>query len=273
MSKAGYIPYCGTPPIPGATTWNLDPILLVALLAGALAYAVGYRRQSGPDLNRSHAVLFATGWAILTLALISPLCNLSVALFSARVGQHMIIALIAAPLIVAGGADRMLQRAVLGRDTAPRRTELVIATLAFAAAVWFWHMPGPYDATFRSDVVYWTMHITMFAAAFAVWRVILRSEPGPMLLASVATGIQMFGIGAIIALAPTDLFPVHATTTWPWGLTPVQDQSLGGLIMWVPGGIILTIEILIALGRYLHRLDREDSVGARPARVYSSVSK
>ena len=51
MSEAGYIPYCGSPPIPGATTWNLDPILLVALLAGALAYAIGYRRRCGANLE------------------------------------------------------------------------------------------------------------------------------------------------------------------------------------------------------------------------------
>jgi putative membrane protein len=273
MFDAGYIPYCGSPPVPGGAVWNLDPILWTALLLGGLAYAVGFRRQAGADITRTHALYFAVGWAILSLALVSPLCNLSVALFSARVGQHMIIALIAAPLIVVGGADRLLQRALFKRDSEPGRSELAMATLAFAAAVWFWHMPGPYDATFRSDVVYWTMHVTMFVAAFAVWRVILRSAPGPMLLASVATGIQMFGIGAIIALSPIDLFPAHAATTWPWGLTPLQDQSLGGLIMWVPGGLILTLEVVVALGRYIHQLDQADGVGDRRAQTYSSVSK
>lgn len=257
MDDLGYIPYCGAPPVPGGAVWNLEPCLLTVLAAGAAGYAVWARRS---EAKRREILGFAAGWAILSLALISPLCNLSVALFSARVGQHMLIALFAAPLLVLGGIDRMLLSPFGSPDNLPGRNEMVAATAAFAAALWVWHMPPPYDWTFRSDVVYWTMHVTMLGAALALWRVILRAPPGHMLLASLITGAQMCGLGAILALSTIALFSVHAATTWPWGLTPEQDQSIGGLIMWVPGGLILTIEALAALGLYLNRLDRRQAI-------------
>lgn len=252
------IPYCGTPPAPGGAVWNLDPILITVLLGFAAAYWVGYAKRIDAGANRNSALSFAIGWTILTLALISPLCNLSVALFAARVGQHMILALIAAPLIIAGRADIMLARAIKGLSETPGRAEFAVGTIGFALATWIWHMPAPYTATFESHAIYWLMHLTMIGTALLVWRVILRSEPGSMLLASFITGIQMAGIGAILTLAPMALFAVHEATTWPFGLTPLQDQTLGGLIMWVPGGLILTGEVLVALGVYLHRLDRKD---------------
>ena len=173
--KAGYIPYCGNAPTPGWATWNLDPNLLTVLLAALLIYAAVFSRE--PTMSRRQALCLGAGWLVLALALISPLCNLSVALFSVRVGQHMIIALIAAPLLVAGGVDLMMEHAALGRLSPPGHREVVLATLAFAGAVWFWHLPAPYDATFHSDITYWTMHVTMLAAALALWRVILRSPP------------------------------------------------------------------------------------------------
>ncbi|ODA66767.1 Cytochrome c oxidase caa3 assembly factor [Methyloligella halotolerans] len=252
------IPYCGTAPEPGGAVWNLDPILITVLMAFAAAYAIGYARRIDPGANRTSALSFAIGWTILTLALISPLCNLSVALFAARVGQHMILALIAAPLIIAGRADIMLARAVRGLSETPGWAEFAIGTVGFALAVWIWHMPVPYTATFESHAIYWLMHITMIGTALIVWRVILRADPASMLMASFVTGIQMSGIGAILTLAPAALFAVHDNTTWPFGLTPLQDQILGGLIMWVPGGLILTIELLAALGVYLHRLEQRD---------------
>src|SRR4051812_39027576 len=86
--------YCGSPPAPGGATWNFDPILIAALMALSVAHLASIRHL--PSWRVTSA---AAGWLVLSLALISPLCNLSVALFSARVAQHMIIVLIAAPLI------------------------------------------------------------------------------------------------------------------------------------------------------------------------------
>src|SRR5689334_14063847 len=112
MEELSYIPYCGTAPIPGAATWNLEPHLLITLAATAAIYFLWTRRA---NVLSQECLCFVGGWLVLSLALVSPLCNLSVALFSARVGQHMLISLVAAPLLVLGGFDRSLH-SIFGFD-------------------------------------------------------------------------------------------------------------------------------------------------------------
>ncbi|MBD0271922.1 MAG: cytochrome c oxidase assembly protein, partial [Acetobacteraceae bacterium] len=148
------VPYCGTPPVPGGASWNLDPVLIAALLAAGALAMVRARDAGAP---RRGAV--ALGWAVLAFALVSSLCNLSVALFSARVGQHMLLTLLAAPLIAFGASEQ----------TGARGPGLAAPTLAFALALWVWHMPGPYAATFASDAVYWAMHASLFGASVWLW--------------------------------------------------------------------------------------------------------
>jgi putative membrane protein len=267
MLLANSIPYCGSPPVPGSVTWNIDPILWSLLALGALAYCVACRRLHGDAPARHEQICFALGWIILALALIGPICNLSVALFSARVGQHMILSLIAAPLLVLGRADVLILRAFGFRADLPHRSEMYAAPLAFALALWAWHAPGPYDATFGSEVAYWVMHVTLFAAAIALWRVLLRGvthEPVSALIASAFTGAQMCALGVLFTFASHPLFSVHTATTWAWGWTQIQDQQFGGLLMWIPGGMVFTIHGLTVLGLFLSRLDRFVGLAAAP---------
>jgi putative membrane protein len=258
MLLANSIPYCGSPPVPGSVTWNFDPILGLLLALGALAYSVACRRLRTVAPTRHEQICFALGWIVLALALISPICNLSVALFSARVGQHMILSLIAAPLLVLGRTDLIILQAFGQRADLPHRTEACAAPLAFALALWAWHAPGPYDATFASHIVYWIMHATLFASAIILWRVLLRGvvdAPVSALIASAFTGAQMCALGVLFTFATQPLFEVHAATTWPWGWTQIQDQQFGGLLMWVPGGMVFTLHALAVLGLFLSRLD------------------
>src|ERR1700760_4192592 len=100
------IPYCGLPPSPEelALRWNLDPILIggLVVVAGVHFCGSGLLERTGRRLRVAQQAAFYGGWLIATLALVSPLCPLSVSLFAARVGQHMILTLLAAPLVVAG---------------------------------------------------------------------------------------------------------------------------------------------------------------------------
>jgi putative membrane protein len=247
---AAQLPYCGTPPSPETLLhrFNLDPILIGALILAALLHLLYLRRQVSarpPALSTA-----AAGWAVTALALISPLCALSVSLFSARVAQHMVLILGAAPLLALATppvSDRWA------------RTGLWTGAIAFLVALWFWHMPGPYDATFDSTWVYWAMHLTLFGSAVLLWRALLRSPrnaSGDVLLAGVLTSMQMGFLGAILTTASRPLFFHHLSTTQLWGLTPLQDQQLGGTVMWVPG-------ILLFLWAALHALNRLRSLTAR----------
>jgi putative membrane protein len=223
--------------------------VLIAGLAAATLLHTGWTLYRRAPPSRLAAAL--GGWLVVSLAVISPLCNLSVALFSARVTQHMVILLIGAPLIAWGFG---------GPDDAdhPLRSSIWGPTLAFAATLWLWHLPGPYDATLRSDVVYWTMHLTLFAAGLWLWDVLLNDMSGRIgvsLIATFLTALQMSVLGAILTLTPRPLFFVHFDTTFPWGLTPLEDQQLGGLVMWVPAGVLLTIYALAAFGLQFRRLE------------------
>lgn len=219
------LPYCGAPPLPDEllTRFNLDPVLVAAFVV-----AISWQLWRIRTLSRARRAAVVAGWLAAAIALMSPLCALSVALFSARVGQHMILILIAAPLIA------------LGMPMQTRRAgwPLWVSTLIFFLALWFWHMPRPYGATFSSVAVYWCMHLSLFSGAIWLWRELLHHSPAYTAAAFIAgalTSMQMGLLGAVLSLADHALFHWHLTTTWAWGLTPLEDQQLGGVIMWVPG--------------------------------------
>jgi putative membrane protein len=253
-SSGDYIPYCGSPPIPGALEWNLDPVLLACLGALLACHAWGDRKAPAGAAGPQRRMAFVAGWAVATLALVSPLCHLSVALFGARIGQHILLLLVAAPLVAFGRPGLILHPflpdAWRRRQAGPARGALAVPV--FAVLLWAWHLPGPYDATLAGDATYWAMHVSLFAAAVWLWRALLDADhPHSALLAGAGTAVQMGLLGALLTLAPTPLFEAHQATTWPWGLTPLEDQQLGGLLMWVPGGLLFTVASLTGVYLWL----------------------
>ena len=272
------VAYCGFPPLPAEIwrNWNLDPVLIAALMMVALGYAAGWRMlraaPGGSALGRREATLFSVGWLIATIALVSPLCSLSVALFSARVGQHMILALVAAPLVMLGRPE-----AAFGALVAPLAPRLAgspavmalralasapAAWILFAVFLWLWHAPAPYAATFESDVVYWTMHLTLFGSALLLWRSLLVAGASGRVVgiaSGFTTSIHMGLLGALLTFAPRPLFEPHLATTWPWGMSPLADQQLGGVIMWVPGCGLFFLAGVLTAAALLRSLDERDA--------------
>jgi putative membrane protein len=176
---------------------------------------------------------------------------LSVALFSARIAQHMILVLVAAPLIAVG-----LPRRHLSTKAWP----LWGACAIFFLALWFWHMPVPYDATFTSVSVYWTMHIALFGSGILLWRELLYHSPrqtAQAIAAGILTFVQMGLLGVVLAFAQRPLFQWHFLTTAAWGLTPLQDQQLGGTLMWVPGIVLFLWTAIRSIDRMWKSMERE----------------
>lgn len=232
------LPYCGAPASPETLLlrFNLDPVLVAVL---ALAAIVHLRTVRGSAASNTAFL----GWAVTAAALISPLCALSVSLFSARVAQHMILILVGAPLLALS-----LPRFPQGAE----RVGLWTAVVLFLVSLWFWHMPRPYDATFDSTGIYWLMHLTLFGSAVALWRALLqppRVTSVEVVVAGALTSMQMGFLGAILACAGRPLYFWHLTTTQVWGLSPLQDQQLGGIFMWVPGILLFLWAAVHALGR------------------------
>lgn len=251
------IPYCGTPPSPGALLerFNLDPVLITTLVVLACAHVYGIA-----DNNRRRRAYAAWGWLVTAAALISPLCALSVALFSARIAQHMILLLVAAPLIALGWPRQSYSVTTWGLWT---------AATAFMVSLWCWHMPTPYTATFTSAGVYWAMHVTLFGSGVVLWSELIHHPPrrtALVLAAGLLSSVQMGLLGAVLTLARRPLFYPHFTTTQAWGLTPLQDQQLGGALMWVPGILLflwVAIRSLRRLWSTLEGMSRHESDPAR----------
>lgn len=206
--------YCGPAPVPAElwTRWNLDPWLLAALALLALA------------LRRSRSGLIGT--AVLAVAFVSPLCALSAALFSARVVHHVLVIAVAAPLLASAWPARRP-----GVGTA--------AIIVSTAVLWAWHWPGAYDLALSWVPAYWAMQLSLLAAFMALWRTALhaRQPAGHALTLVFAAWMQMALLGALITFAPDPLYVAHLVAPLAWGLDPLRDQQLGGLIMWVPAGL------------------------------------
>ena len=227
------LPICGAAPLPGGAVWNSEPVLLSVLLVGGASIFAG----ASHDCRRLAWAM--AGWAILTLALVSPICSISVALFSMRVTQHLVITLVAAPMLAIALQPH---RGVCARLFAA--TGVGLPAAAFAGLLWLWHLPVPYGATFAPDgIAYWSMHVSLIFSATWLWAALLHATPRRPLAAAIGsllTGIQMGVLGALLTFAPRAMFAVHRPeVTLPWGLTPLEDQQLGGLLMWVPGGLLL----------------------------------
>jgi putative membrane protein len=214
---ASIIAYCGPAAIPDDlwTRWNLDP-LLIGILA-ALAIVVGGGRSSDAR----------AGWAAIMLMLIifvSPLCAMSSALFSVRVLHHVLLIAAVAPL---------LALAFPQRKSGPLPIAVLVAVNA--AVLWIWHAPGLYTWGLASVPAYWLMQVSLLGSAWLLWRAILApTQPGTALMALAATIGQMGLLGALIVFAPRPLYLVHLASTASWGMAPLTDQQLAGLLMWVP---------------------------------------
>jgi putative membrane protein len=248
------VPYCGAAPLPGTllSRFNLDPTLMAFLVLLCVCQLWAIQRH-GAAIGQQRALTLG-GWLIAAIALVSPLCALSVALFTARIAQHMLLVLAAAPLIALG----LPRIRATGQPWA-----LWVTTAVFFVALWYWHMPVPYEATFTSVPAYWTMHITLFGSGIVLWRALLdhpSQSTGQVLTAGILTFFHMGLLGAVLTFAGRPLFLQHLTTAPLWGLSPLQDQQLGGSLMWVPGIAFFLWSTLRSLNRLWRSLER-----ARPA--------
>ncbi len=238
--------------------WNGDPLVVLGITAGVLLYLRGASRASRwredwrPPLG-------ALGFVALALALLSPLDALANTLASAHMIQHIALILVAAPLLVAGGASATMMRGLspsVGRAVrrAARRSRIdsvvhtlrrpVPAWVLHAGALWLWHSASLYEAALRSHALHGLEHLTFIATALLFWSAVLsprasrRVSRGAALLLVFTMALQGVLLSALLTFAPTPWYDTYAATTQAWGLTPLVDQQLAGVAMWVPGGLI-----------------------------------
>jgi putative membrane protein len=261
--------------------WNPEPAVLLGLAAAATAYHRGLRRlwRAGPRVvTGRQAAAFAAGLAAVALALVSPLDALAAGRFAAHMVQHMVLVMVAAPLLVLGapglplllalppGWRRRLSR--LGGHAAAGGawrllTRPPVAWGVHVGALWLWHLPGPYQAALASEPVHAAEHASFLASATLFWWVGLspgrrgRLAPGFAALYLFAAALQGSALGALLVLAPAPLYPLQAAASAPLGVAPLADQQLAGLVMWVPADLVYLGSAAALFTRWLLALDRE----------------
>lgn len=219
------IPYCGPSPAPSDLLWAWN----VSLLPLAIAVAPLLAAMAAPRIPRGPALVAALA---LVLAFVSPLCALTTALFSARSVHHLVLMLLAAPALAVAFASFL-----------PKRSAAVsLAGFAgLSVFLWLWHVPSAYALAWESLLAYWLMQAGLLGSAVLFWSGVLTSAPtsAELRLGAVAQLLGLAGqmglLGAILTFAPRLLYPEHLTTTAGYGLDPMADQQMAGLIMWVPG--------------------------------------
>jgi cytochrome c oxidase assembly factor CtaG len=258
------------------SAWSLEPVVVICLALSAWLYLHGVRslwRSAGPGhgIRRWEAAAFAGGWITLLLALVSPLHRLGGVLFSAHMAQHELLMAAAAPLLVLGRplvpfvwALPMSWRRTVGdwAAVAPVRGTWDLVTLPLVAwtlhgvAIWLWHAPALFEATLRSDLVHTLQHMTFLGTGLLFWWALLRGRGGGIgrpaaVLYLFTTSVHTTVLGALLTFSSRAWYPLYAPAAAAWGLTPVEDQQLAGLIMWVPANLSYLIAALAIASAWL----------------------
>jgi putative membrane protein len=255
-------------------TWDLW-ITLPLALSGTL-YPLGVTRLwRRVGVNRGvrlwQAGCFALGWALLVVALVSPLHWLGERLFTAHMVEHEILMAMAAPLLVVarpmGGMLWALPRhwrPTIGGVGQSRGiaalwgwlTDPLIATVIHGVALWIWHAPTLYEAALSHPFVHWLQHLSFFLTAILFWWALLRGRfrergYGAAIFYLFATALHSGFLGILLSIARAPLFPDQTSRAPLWGLTPLEDQQLAGLIMWVPAGMVYAAAALALAGLWI----------------------
>jgi putative membrane protein len=250
------------------SAWRFDLGSVTPLAISAVLYARGARAPRGvrvPDM-----FYFWSGWLILTLALVSPIHAVGEELFSVHMTQHEILMLCAAPLMVLSRplvpmlwALPLVVRRGLGQwskspwvqsswhgITAP-----MTAWWIHAVALWAWHIPALFQATLTSELAHAAQHASFFLSALLFWWSLFyargRRGYGLAVLYLFTTGVHTSILGALLTFSNHIWYPAYATRLTPWGITPIEDQQIGGLIMWVPAGLIYLAAGLVMMAAWL----------------------
>jgi putative membrane protein len=255
------------------SAWSFEPGVVIPLLIAAWLYVRGARRGRGITLRQQ--ACFWTGWTVLALALVSPLHPLGGVLFSAHMAQHEILMLVAAPLLV---LSRPLVAFLWGLPFEWRRTagawskakpvertwtwltDPLTAWLIHAVALWAWHAPSLFQATIHNEWVHSAQHTSFLGSALLFWWALFyaqgKSEYGAGVFYIFTTMVHTGILGALLTFAPSLWYPAYARTTAEWGLTPLEDQQIGGLIMWVPAGALYMAAGLAMFAAWMRHSER-----------------
>jgi putative membrane protein len=221
-----------------------------------------WRRRHGLGPPSPWQILsFCAALIVLLLSLNGPVHDLSdYYLFSVHMVQHLVLTLIFPPLLLAGIPGWAL-RPLLSKPGVLPVGRIVskpwVAALLFSLSIGVWHLAPFYELMMRSHEVHIATHLMFMVTATIMWWPIMspvpelpRLSPGLGILYLFLVGIPMQVVGALITFADEVLYPWYSVAPRTWGLSPLDDQRLGGLLMWVPGNLYLFMAIAVLFFRW-----------------------
>jgi len=268
------------------TDWSWEPGIVIPLLVSACLYIRGLRllwdEHVGRGIRVWEASCFAAGWVITAVALLSPLHAVSEQLFVAHMVQHELLMVVAAPLLVVGrplvpmlwalpsktrrAAGRVTRRPILRRIWRFVSVPLV-AFVVHGAAIWIWHAPALYQATLTSDFVHALQHLSFFGTALLFWWTVIHGHApggraraisfGAAVLLLFGTALHSGALGALLTFSRALWYPAYGSTARAWGLTPIDDQQLAGLVMWIPATLAYLVAALFLFASWLRASEEQ----------------
>lgn len=283
--------------------WSFDPQFLLPVALLAFWYARGLRRW--PERTRTHSpwrtASYYAGLAVLVLSFESPLDRLGEHQFSLHMVQHNIVVMIVPPLILLGapttpmlrGMPRWLRQGVVrpavSNGIAKRvyrfLTFPVVTIALFTVAQWGWHLlPGWYDRALNNDLLHNVQHASFLAVAMLFWWNVIDPKPLHSRIPVMARILYFYGamvpkhvLSAFIVFADHPFYPTYERVYRFLPGSPLEDQQLAGLLMWVPFGELLNlITVGIILGFWFRRGDaeqraKEEAEDARVAAAHAAA--
>jgi putative membrane protein len=243
----------------------------IACLLGVYGLAAGPLRERydlGPAVEWEQWAAFVTGCAVLFLALTGPIHDLSDSyLFTAHMVQHLILVLLVPPLLLIG-TPAWLVRVILRprwlKQIVRTLGSALIAFLIFSFTLAIWHLPLLYNATLLRMETHILEHLLFIATAMIGWWPVLapakelRSQIAVQLIYLLLLPFPMKVIGIFITLSDTVLYPTYAIAPRIWGIDPLLDQQIGGIIMWVPAGLVFWITLAAHFFRWYAESQKQE---------------
>lgn len=266
---------------PVGATWTFDPWVVVPLAVFGLLYAVGnarlwHRTAGGRSAFLGRLALGLVGGSTLAAALMSPLHWIGERVFTFHMIEHEIVMAVAAPMLVAArplaavlwGLPRRARRAIGAGSAASalRRawewlTRGATASILHAVAIWGWHVPALFDAAVTNPVLHRMQHFSFFITGVLFWwSVLWRTGRGQAAWYLFVTMMHTGILGALMALAPRVLYSAQTRAAQSWGMTPLEDQQLAGIVMWIPAGTIYAGAALVLAALWVARSSRPGGI-------------
>jgi putative membrane protein len=266
----------------GWTSWTIHWSTVIGLAALGWLYVWGARHLQAraaargepvPELRRSQQGAFFFGLLVIFLSLNGPLHDLSdTYLFSAHMVQHLLLSLAVPPLLLVGTPGWLLRpflehariAAVARAVTRPVRCFVI-----FNVVISLWHLPPLYNTAMAYHPIHIVQHLTFMIASVLMWWPFLSplpelprlSYPGQMLYCFLMV-IPMSIVAIFIAMADHVLYPAYSVAPRVWDISPLSDQEIGGLIMWIPGGLLFYVVMTFVFFKWAGR-DTDTTAGAQ----------